>query len=174
MSDTSVATCPIETAVVPDTSVATCPIETTFVSSVTQLGCRSAVHRLPVETLAEIFVHCIPPLVVPSRPFILPQIEKPPRHHIRANLARVCRFWCTVLNHEPRVWGTLALDYINPNPEIVSSWLMKSKSCPLDVYIDPYEWGPSADWDHPAVCTVGLSSAVYILIPFFLLLPRAL
>ena len=157
----------------PATSVATCPVETTFVSSVTSLGFRPAVHRLPVEILAEIFVQCIPPLV-PSGPLKLPQFETPPRHHIRASLAQVCRFWYTVLNNEPRVWGTLALDYINPNPEIVSLWLKKSKSCLLDVYVDPYEWGPSTDWDHPAVCTVGLLSAVYILILLSLLLPRVM
>lgn len=140
-------------------------LETTFhvpdTSVVTQLGHQSAVHRLPVEILGKIFVDCIPPLGT-SGPDRLPEFETHPRH-IRATLAQVCRFWCTVLNNEPRVWGTLAIDYPKPKPEIVSLWLKKSKSCPLDVYIMPLEY-PECSRDNP-VGTVGLSPAVYIFIP---------
>ena len=120
----------------------------------------AVVYQLPVEILAEIFVQCIPPLV-PSEPYKLPEFQRHPRR-IRAILALVCRLWCNVLNHDPRVWGTLALDYPNPNLEIVSLWLMRSKSCPLDVYIDD-NWRPFGDHPGDPVCTVFfLARCLYI------------
>ena len=149
----------VNTAVVPHSA-----------SGVTRLRRQTTIHLLPVEILTEIFVQCIPPLV-PSEPDKFPKFETHPRQ-IRAILAQVCRMWCTVLYHEPRVWGTLALNYPNPNPEIISLWLKRSKCCLLDVYIDPHEW--DTNWDHPAVCTVGLSSAAYIFFSLSLLLLRAL
>ena len=146
----------LETAVVPHHSI----------SVVTWLVRRS-IHHLPVEILAEIFVQCIP-LLVPSEQYKLPEFEVHPQR-ILVNLALVCRLWRDVLNHEPRVWATLALDSFEsiPNLKIVSSWLKKSKSCPLDVYINDDSWLPYGE-GYPAgvdpVCTVSLLPTAYIFI----------
>ena len=123
---------------------------------VTQLGRRTTIHHLPVEILAEIFVHCIP-ILVPGK-WQLPSLEIYPSE-IRDILSDVCRLWSMIIDREPRVWATLILDYGCPTPEAFSLSLKKSKSCLLDVYIDKYMVGPDM------VCTVNLSSTAYIFIP---------
>ena len=89
------------------------------------------VRKLPPEILANIFIECIPSLVREGQSYfdkdIFPQ-------QVRARLGRVCRFWNAVLNDEPGVWATLDfVDYWLPTLEVVSLWIKRSKSHPLDV-----------------------------------------
>ena len=89
------------------------------------------VRKLPPEILANIFIECIPSLIHERRSYfdedIFPQ-------QVRARLGRVCRIWNAVLTDEPGVWATLDFfDNWLPALEIVSLWIKRSKSHPLDV-----------------------------------------
>ena len=94
------------------------------------------VRKLVPELLAEIFILCI------SEPVKRPGHEPPEFEYgmdlqaARGQLARVCRWWNAVLNDDPRVWATVTLNACWPiTPEIVTLWIKRSKSHPLDVYI---------------------------------------
>ena len=126
---------------------------------VTQLGRRATIHHLPVEILAEIFVHCIP-LLVPDE-CNLPSLEIYPSE-IRDILSDVCRLWSMIIDREPRVWTTLAFNVNSrPDPKVVSACLNKSNPYPLDVYIG-IEYASKNSRN--MVCTVNLSLTAYIFI----------
>ena len=91
--------------------------------------------RLPFEILEKIFIECIPSLVpgstqVNGRPTFRYRLHP---QQVRARLGRVCRVWNAILNNLPGVWATLVLDNCLPALEIVSLWIKRSKSHPLDV-----------------------------------------
>ena len=93
----------------------------------------SPIRKLPTELLAKIFIESIPSLVFGSRPSfddgMYPQ-------QVRARLGQVCRMWNAILTDEPGVWATLVLDHRLPALEIVSLWIKRSKSHPLDVSLE--------------------------------------
>ena len=94
------------------------------------------VQKFPVEILAEIFVQCIPPLVLHKKDNIFPPVGYGRElQRVRSSLGQVCPTWNIVLNEEPRAWTTLVFDDLLPTPDILSVWIKKSKSCPLDVMI---------------------------------------
>ena len=89
------------------------------------------VRKLPPEILAKIFVECIPSLVHER-----PSLSFDSGMHlqqVRARIGQVCRVWNAILIDEPGVWATLVLDNPPPALEIVSLWIKRSKSHPLDV-----------------------------------------
>ena len=88
------------------------------------------VRKIPVEILGKIFVECIPSLVLES-PFFFDYGMHP--QQVRARLGHVCRLWNTILHNEPGVWAWLLLDHPLPAQEIVTLWIKRSKSHPLDV-----------------------------------------
>ena len=91
------------------------------------------VRKTPLQILAKIFIECIPSLELKSPP---PSFENGThQHQVRARIGQVCRMWNAVLNDEPGVWATLVLDGQLPVLEIVSLWINRSKSHPLDVSI---------------------------------------
>ena len=55
--------------------------------------------------------------------------------------------WNAILNDEPGVWATLLLDNRLPALEIVSLWIQRSKSHPLDVYFRIRLWKGYMDKD---------------------------
>ena len=99
------------------------------------------VRKLAPELLAEIFILCIStlpePLEKPGEPLASEFEYGMDLQAARGKLARVCRWWNAVLNDDPRVWATLALDADQSiTPEIVTLWIKRSRSHPLDVYIE--------------------------------------
>ena len=95
------------------------------------------VQKVPVEILAEIFIQCIPPLVIQGGMDGLypPYGFGEELQQARSCIGQVCSRWNTILNREPRAWATLSIDELHPPPEIVHLWIKKSKSYPLDVTI---------------------------------------
>ena len=99
------------------------------------------VQKLPVEILAEIFVQYIPPLVTLREER---DTSSPPDEYgrelqqARSCLGQVCSKWNVILNKEPRAWATLSIDVLHPPPEIIHTWIKKSKSYPLDVAISRF------------------------------------
>ena len=88
------------------------------------------VRRLPAELLAKIFIECIP-----FETSLFSDDEMHPQQ-IRARLGQVCRLWSAILNDEPGVWAILVLDFLLLPLEIVSLWIKRSKSHPLDVSLN--------------------------------------
>ena len=110
------------------------------------------VRRLPPEILGKIFIECIPSWVH-ERP--LPSFDNGMHPQlIRARLGRVCRVWNTILNNEPAVWATLALENRLPALEIVSLWIKRSKSHPLDVSLQTDGWYDYLDMDANAMVKI--------------------
>lgn len=90
---------------------------------------------IPAEILVEIFVQCIPSLHIKcssqtTNTHLHPQ-------DIAELLGDVCQRWRTIVNNTPRIWSTLRLDR-----EDIYKLLLKPKSCPLDLFIEPCKWCP--------------------------------
>ncbi|KAF8585480.1 hypothetical protein K439DRAFT_1045192 [Ramaria rubella] len=101
------------------------------------------IHRVPEEILGIIFNLCVPGLrIKPTGPAFSPVAAGDPHpHNVRLYLCQVCRTWTRVMYCTPRVWTTVALDRrLPPNLEIVRSYLRRSKSCFLDLYINTSRW----------------------------------
>ena len=77
-----------------------------------------------------IFIECIPSLVLESPVFFDNGMHP---QQVRARLGQVCRVWSAILNDEPGVWETLVFANRFDPPEIVSLWIKRSKSHPLDI-----------------------------------------
>ena len=102
------------------------------------------VRKLPVEILGKIFIECIPSLELES-PFFFDDGMHP--QQVRARLGHVCRVWKTVLHNEPGVWATLFLDNSLLPLEIISLWIKRSRSHPLDVSLQIKHWSGSSERD---------------------------
>ena len=109
------------------------------------------IRKLPPEILGKIFIECIPSWVHERPPSfdngMHPQL-------IRAQLGRVCQLWNAILNNEPAVWATLALDNRLPALEIFSLWIKRSKSHPLDVSLRTDGWYGYLDTDAKAIVKI--------------------
>lgn len=91
---------------------------------------------IPAEILVEIFVQCIPSLLTKystTNTHLHPQ-------DVAELLGDVCQSWRTIVNDTPRIWSTLRLDRGIQAPEDVYKLLVKSKSCSLDLLIEPCKW----------------------------------
>ena len=105
------------------------------------------IRRLPVEVLTEIFIKCIPPLPTKSnRPE--PEFYVHPQD-VGELLGTVCRAWYTIINNEPRIWSTVVLDRKIEVPADINQLLKKSKSDPLDIFVEPGFWFPSINQEGP-------------------------
>ena len=102
------------------------------------------VRKLPAEILANIFIECI----------LSSKLKTPPPssgngmhlQQVRARLGQVCQVWNAILNDQPGLWATLVLDNPLLPLEIVSLWIKRSKSHPLDVSI-LNRWNRHMDMD---------------------------
>ena len=102
------------------------------------------VRKLPTEILTNIFIECIP-----SSKLETPSPSSGNGMHlqqVRARLGQVCRVWNAILNDQPGFWATLVLDNPLLPLEIVSLWIKRSKSHPLDVSI-LNRWNRRVDMD---------------------------
>ena len=82
-------------------------------------------------------MECIPSLVLKSPPSFRNAMHP---QQVRARLGQVCRVWNAVLNDEPGVWATLVFDNSLLPLEIISLWIKRSKSHPLDVSLRINSW----------------------------------
>ena len=93
------------------------------------------IGKVPVEILAEIFFQCID---IPSgqhdglHPRKCKFVDHP--QTIRKQLGQVCQMWNNIIDNDPRIWATFILYGEFLDPEMVSLWIEKSKSHPLDVF----------------------------------------
>ncbi|TFK33937.1 hypothetical protein BDQ12DRAFT_715603 [Crucibulum laeve] len=88
----------------------------------------SAINRLPLELLAEIFVHCIP------EGFVIPRYRDAP-----ILLCRVCKHWNVVATSTPSLWASISIRYgtdernYNLRESLIRLWLERSRQGPLDI-----------------------------------------
>ena len=108
-------------------------------------GLSAPIQKIPTEILEKIFVQSLPHFVWEySEPHLyddpLDFFPQNP-HDARGRLGEVCRKWKIVTETAPRLWSEIILD--GPLPSdigIVDTWLTRSQSCPLDLYIEPNSW----------------------------------
>ena len=108
------------------------------------------IRKLPVELLAEIIIKCIPPLPTKSRrsrSMSRSEAQVYPED-VGELLGTVCRAWRTIINDEPRIWSTVILDKEIQAPEDINQLLKKSKSHPLDIFLEPCFWFSIADQEN--------------------------
>lgn len=96
------------------------------------------IRCIPREILEEILVQCIPSL--PTMSSKCTRNSHPHPQDVVELLGSVCHRWRTIVHDTPRIWSTLVLDRSIRAPEDVYKYLVKSKSCPLDILIHPCQW----------------------------------
>ena len=108
------------------------------------------IRKLPIELLAEIIIKCIPPLPTKRRrssSMSRSEAQVYPED-VGELLGKVCRAWRTIINDEPRIWSTVVLDKTIQAPEDINQLLKKSKSHPLDIFLEPCTWFSTADQEN--------------------------
>lgn len=89
------------------------------------------VHRLPLELLAEVFMHCIQ---IPKR-----QIDPLGRQYSFMLPSQVCRYWRGIAFSMPQLWSTIFLDLYKPNYKgsmaLAKLCLSRSGDLPLTIIL---------------------------------------
>ena len=95
------------------------------------------IRKIPVDVLEEILFQCIPPFNY--------KLARSHEYHLHPQdacklLGNISKEWCTIINDSPRLWSSI---FIRRGPravENVCQSLKKSKSHPLDIFIESNDW----------------------------------
>jgi hypothetical protein len=94
----------------------------------TRLDSLAYINRLPIETLTDIFLHCLS--FAPTYPLVIPKAGYAP-----LLLCQICAYWRQVALATPELWASIQIGPGTVHRLLASLWLERSQRWPLTFYI---------------------------------------